>query len=269
MYRSPTVILADWLGSLDVEELAGVLRRRPEVARSPAPRGLGELAERLEWPGGVAAALQSVPLPAAQLLEVVLAAEPPTRDEVARFLGVAPSDLDGPLAELAGRALVWPDGDELRVVQPLVEGNPHPLGLGFTARELIRRWAGAELGVLAQSLGVPTTGRRAAVLDGIEGWYADPERIRATAARAPAGTAELLDELTWQGPEVAVPGVVFHSLDQRIQGPAGWAVRHGLLIMTNWYAGHMPREVALALRGPDWHPPLDLTPPEVALTRVD
>ncbi len=264
-----TSTLADWLGSLDAEGLARLLAHRPETARPPLPRSLRELAERLAWPTGAQAALHSVPLPATQLIEAILGTQPPTRDAVAEALGVDVDALDAPLRPLLDRALVWPDGEKLRVLTPLAEATSWPLGLGRSVGELIGRWPAAELAALANNLGVPAAGRRADMLAALTGWYADAERVRVLVAGAPEATVNLLAELTWHGPEVQVPGLLHGGSAERIPGPVGWAVRHGLLVVTSWHEAQVPREVALALRGPDWRPPLDLAPPVVPLVAVE
>lgn len=48
-----------------------------------------------------------------------------------------------------------------------------------------------------------------------------------------------------------------------------WAVDRGLVVQSGWNAsGRMPREVALALRGSDYHAPFDAQPPPLHATSV-
>jgi Helicase conserved C-terminal domain len=259
--------LARWLGSLGVGELARVLDHRPEVCTAPVPRSLRELAERLQWPLGADAALQSLPLPATQLVEILLDTAPPTAEAVAERVGCSPDELAEALLPLAERALVWPDGEQWRVCSALQDAIAWPLGLGDPVAELTAGWRMDELRLLAESLGLDPTGQRSAVRAALAGWYADADRIRAVAATADKAARALLDELTWNGPEATVPGFALSA--ERIPGAVGWAIRHGLLMVNSYQGAHLPREVALALRGPDWRPSLDLTPPSVPLRPVD
>ncbi len=259
--------LARWLGTLGAAGLARLIDARPETRAEPVPGDLTELAERLCWRTGAVAALQSAPLPAAQLIEVLLDTRPPTRAAVAARIGCPVATVDEALHPLVERALVWPDGDQLRVVEPLAEAVGWPLGLGPPVVELIRRARADELRALAQALGVVTPTRRADLLSALTGWYAEPERIRAVAATAPGSARALLEELAWGGPEIPVPGYAMSA--ERIPGPVGWAVRNGLVLVTGWRDAQVPREVALALRGPDWRPALDAAPPPLPLRPVD
>src|SRR5690242_10633318 len=93
--------LTRWLAQLPTDELAAILARRPEALAPPAPADLGELAHRLQARRGVAVALQSVPLPAMQVIEAAVAYGCPDRDGLAGTLGVPVEALAEPLALLA------------------------------------------------------------------------------------------------------------------------------------------------------------------------
>ncbi len=186
-----TASLTGWLRSLDAERLARILGHRPDAA-APAPRSLRELAERLQWLTSAGSALQSLPLPATQLVEVILATEPPTRKAVADALRAAESALDEPLRALADRALVWPDGELLRVGVGLTEAIGWPLGLGMPIAELIAGVRADELKTLAATLGLPTSGRRADLQAAIIGWYAQPAQHPRSYAQGPQPARVLL-----------------------------------------------------------------------------
>jgi hypothetical protein len=51
--------------------------------------------------------------------------------------------------------------------------------------------------------------------------------------------------------------------------PVRWAAEHGLLWYRDWDLAEMPREVALALRGPGYHAPFTPVPPPVDTAPVD
>jgi hypothetical protein len=103
--------LATWLSELDGSRLARVLAMRKDVASSPEPRSVGELADRLQRPGSVALVLPQLTLPCLQAAEALAALGPrATRDSLAELLGLtspaAVHALDATLEALSDRALL-------------------------------------------------------------------------------------------------------------------------------------------------------------------
>lgn len=89
--------------------------------------------------------------------------------------------------------------------------------------------------------------------------------MSALVERAPEGTRRLLEEFAWDGPVRTVDGGRFV-----VPGaPEKWAVDHGLIFRPSWNVAEMPREVSLALRGPDYHPPFTPGPPDLGTVPVD
>ncbi|HEY2673295.1 MAG TPA: helicase C-terminal domain-containing protein [Rugosimonospora sp.] len=262
-----TSTLSRWLRTLEPDRLAALLARRPETLTEPVPRHLGELAGRLQGRFGVAESFQSVPLPAVQVLETVHAYDCRNRADLAALLGE--DGLDEALAALADRALAWEYDGRLTVAGEVASGIGYPLGLGPGAAELLAQRTVAELRGIAAQLNLPAPPVKKNILRELATFYADAERIRALTRLAPAETREALDVLAWHGPVLGDVASVFGGrAGARYLGPEEWAVRHGLLIPDGWQQLAMPREVALALRGPDWSPPFDPRPPAPALRPV-
>ncbi len=293
--------LVRWLASLSADELAAVLARRPEVLAGPPVSSLSGLAGRLQESESVLMAAGALPLPALQVVEVLQAlgsgvrnVRPEERsdedgrrgqpapsaseasarrkggplvglDQLAAALGRKPDDaeLAATLTVLAQRALVWPDGDELRMAGPLWNAFEHPLRLGLPARRLLESATVAELREIASALGLLRGRTRDSTLTEVCTALADGERVRALVASAPVAARDLLTKVAWDGPLV-----VMGIYDRPGNGPLAWAVRHGLLVSDGWQHAQMPGEVGMALRGPDWRAPFDPMPPTPELVGV-
>jgi hypothetical protein len=254
--------LTRWLAGRSAADLAVMLRRRPDVLVGPPPPDLGDLARRLQSRPSVALALQSVPLPLVQLIEII---EGYGRDSRESVLAIAPGA--GPvLDELAGWGLAWEHDGRLRLPGELRAILGPPLHLGPVAATLLDKRAATELRGIAGRLGLVAEKNKSSLVRQICAILDDADAVAALAARAPTGTAELLEKLAWYGPAVASPVAIYSAASTQYAGDAGWAIDHGLLVVDNWVRLVMPREVALALRGPDWAPPFDPTPtlPETA-----
>jgi hypothetical protein len=259
--------LVRWLASLPVDELAAVLARRPEALDRPPPSSLTGLAGRLQDPDAVMMTAGTLPLPALQVVEVLQAFGGPLvgLDQLATALGRKPDDpeLAATLTVLTQRALVWPDGDELRMAGPLWSAFEHPLHLGLPARRLLEGAPVAELNEIASALGLPRGRTRATALADVCTALADGERVRSVVAAAPVAARDLLAKVAWDGPLV-----VMGIYDRPANGPVAWAVRHGLLVSDGWQHAQMPGEVGMALRGPEWRAPFDPLPPTPDLVDV-
>lgn len=259
--------LVRWLASLPADDLAAVLTRRPEVLAGPPVSSLTGLAGRLQESEAVIAAAGALPLPALQVIEVLQALGGPLVgiDQLTAALGRKPDDAElvATLTVLAQRALVWPDGDELRMAGPLWHAFEHPLQLGLPARHLLEGATVAELHEIASALGLPRGRTRATALADVCAALADGERVRAVVASAPVAARDLLTKIAWDGPLV-----VMGIYDRPGNGPLAWALRHGLLVSDGWQHAQLPGEVGMALRGPDWRAPFDPLPPAPDLVDV-
>jgi hypothetical protein len=247
--------LVSWLALRSPDELAAIMRRRPDAL--PAT-GLDTLAERLERVGSVAAALSTVPLPQAQVVEALAGLGGPSvsPDRLARLLGRPAHDPD--LAEarsgLADLALVWPDeAGALRMAEPLWSHHEFPLGLGPPAGTLLETVDPDRLAGIAATWRLRPD-RPRLLAGAVAAVLADEQRVRAAVDGAPADTRELLDRLAHHGPVADQPDPAL-----------GWALDRGLVFPDGWRRVTMPREVATAVRGPAWRAPFEPRPPVLAV----
>ncbi|MFF4381065.1 helicase C-terminal domain-containing protein [Kitasatospora sp. NPDC001547] len=255
--------LAAWLRGLDAAGLERVLAARPDVVSPPEPRSVGELADRLQRQASVALVLPRLALPCLQVAEAVAALPGMSRDGLADLLeathGERARGLAAVLEALADRALVWPDGDGLlHMAAPLRNVWDAPLGLDAPLARLLAGSNSDELGRILARIDVKPAAnrkelRRTALID----HHSDPARVAALVAKAPAATRKLLERRAHEAPER--PGSIAPEPGEP------WAVERGLLIRDPHRYGpaRMPAEVALALRGSDWHAPFTPVPPGV------
>jgi hypothetical protein len=263
--------LVRWLAALGADRLAEVLTRRPEVLTAP-PRSLAELAGRLQTRDSVTVAFQGLPLPAAQVIEVMQAigGRSVGRDRLAGMFGRAADDpdLDATLRTLSQRALVWPDpaGTALHMAGPLWSAFPHPLGLGPPAERLLHALPPARLDAIAAALGLTAGKGRNDALRAVCRQLADADAVRTLVEGAPEPVRKLLADAARNGPVVAAPRA---GHGRRAAATLDWALDRGLLVHDGWQHAQMPAEVARALRGPQWRPRFDPRPPAPGLTGAD
>ncbi|MBT2478574.1 helicase C-terminal domain-containing protein [Streptomyces sp. ISL-94] len=267
--------LAAWLGSLDAPCLARVLATRKDAVASPEPRTVGELADRLQRPGSVALALPQLTLPCLQVAEALAAlGGPASRDALAKLLGATEGEaarrLDSALEVLADHALVWPDGTAaLRMTSSLRQAWDAPLGLDAPLERLLAGTTSDELRTMLVALGIKPPGTKQQRLAALVEHHSDPESIATVVARAPSTTQKLLanraDSTAGQR-----QFRMFGSPEPDLEPGARWALDRGLLIVDRHRYGpaRMPVEVALALRGPNWHAPFDPLPPSAQLAVI-
>jgi hypothetical protein len=206
--------LAAWLRTRSDEQLAALLTARPDVAR-PAPSDVVALASRLAVPVSVDRALDELDAATLQVLDVVLLA--PTdgvaADELPGRLPELPDEvLEAAITTLTDRALLWGD-DVLRAPEPVRRAVRYPAGLGRPATEI-----------------------RVTL----------PADLPKTLGELPADELAVLERLAGDRP-------VGHLPDTSGNGPATPARRlltKGLLARIDALNVELPREIGLALRGP-------------------
>jgi len=255
--------MSRWLRSLGPAELEGIIVRRPESTAAPVPRDLGDLAGRLSQHHHVSAAIHTLCAPAVQLLEAAQALLSPGDDAVDRaaLAALVGRDATDPefvaaLGVLFQRALAWPVGDDVVLAGPLRSMFEFPLHLGPPAATLLAFRTADEVRRVGERLGIRVSGRtKQAAIDEVAARLADPETVTALVAEAP----EELGETLWA---LAAAGPVVQGEHGYLPTELRWAIERGLLVSDGWDSAEMPREVSLALRGPDWraefvpHPPL-------------
>lgn len=218
----------------------------------------------------MALTLPRLTLPCLQVAEALAAFRAPaSRESLADLLGVrgkrdkeAVLGLDAALRMLAAYALVWPDEDGLlHLATPFQEFWESPLELDPPLADLLVRADSDQLRRMLVALGVkpPTTKqqRLAALLE----HHVNPEKIAAVIARALTATRKLLERRAFLSPDEQLFNV-FGMVEPHTEPGERWALDRGLLVQwrPGYGPGRMPAEVALLLRGPDWHAPFSPAP---------
>lgn len=261
--------LVGWLTTLDEDSLTRVLANRPDAIAAPWPRRLDDLAQRLTDDLAVMEVMRGLPLPSLELLQACLAVGGrPTRDELARFLGVHTREVLPWLDHLYDHALAWPGpGGRINLAGAVARWCTTPCGLGRPLRAYLDSWqlGQAELRRICRSLNLPAQGSKRQMAARVTALLSDSERLDALLGDAPGGTLELLDRFAWDGPVRTVSRHRFLSPGS----PEKWALDRALLFLGRWALAEMPREVALALRGPDYRGPFTPHPPDLATIDVE
>ncbi|WP_298992787.1 helicase-associated domain-containing protein [uncultured Pseudokineococcus sp.] len=279
--------LVEHLSALPPDDLALLLRRRPDAVAPLPPRDLAELAEHLDDPPSLGRALAMAPLPVVQVVEAVLALRPhPTETALRRLLGVGrawPDPLAEPLGWLVDRLVVRREAGELVPSPGLDAVLPHPLGLGESLTTLLPRMSVAQLQQLMRAHREPLPSRKAECVAAVQAVLGDAERVRAAVdavasparesvlrllSGAPADWEDDRYDDEWAEDDDVDTALLFGQgtplTDARL-----WALQRGLALGDTWgYELVVPAEVTLALRGEDWTAPFDPEPPVVPTTAI-
>ncbi|MFD9725769.1 helicase C-terminal domain-containing protein [Streptomyces sp. NPDC059072] len=266
--------LTAWLAGLDGARLARVIAARQDAVAAPEPRSMEEVAERLQRRGSVTPAVSRLPLPCLQVAETLAALGVSSRGALARTLGAtapaAARELDVVLETLADHALVWPDGDgHLHMAAPLRHAWDAPLGLDAPLEKLLEGVTSEELRGMLVALGIKPAGTRQQRAAAVSEHHGDPERVTSLIAKAPSAARELLQRRA-ESVSPQTEFIVFGAPGTDSRPGTRWALDRGFLVRDHHGYGRdrMPAEVALALRGPDWHAPFQPVPPAVELVPV-
>ncbi len=254
-------MLKDWLAGLDADQLEQLLRYRRDLT-VPPPGTLAELAWRMSLPASAGSALTALPAPAIQLAEVIASlGEDCDRAAVAETVGHTAGDTDitVTLGILTEQGLVLTVDDRLRLA-PGANIWRRPFRLGPPAAELLQGCAATELHRMADAIGAGRGRYKAESIRAIVGWLSDRINVRRLVDSAPAPVAAALTELAHHGPTAVAPAGMFD-----------WAAGHGLVVLpkASWFSEVvMPREVAVALREPNWRPAFEPQYPTLPTTAV-
>lgn len=260
--------LLGWLRTLDEDRLGRILANRPDAIAAPWPRRLDTLAQRLGNGFAVMETLRALPLPCLQLAEAALAMTRPTAGTLAGFLNRRAEDVTPWLEHLYDHALAWPGDEEtIHLAEGVTRWWSAPLSLGEPLEHYLNSWSISNdaLHALARAVGLPAPGNKRRTIARVIETLSDAGRLKALMRNAPGGTVPLLDRFAWDGPALDVDGGRFVT-----QGtPEKWCADHGLLFRPSWHMAEIPREVAISLRGPGYHPSYRPVAPEVATIPVD
>ncbi|MBO3745706.1 helicase-associated domain-containing protein [Streptosporangiaceae bacterium NEAU-GS5] len=261
--------LTGWLATLDEDRLARVLANRPDAIAAPWPRRLDALAQRLANNFAVMEVMRGLPLPPLELLQACLViGGRPTEDELARFLGVSTSEVIVWLDRLYDHALAWPGNDgRIHLAQAVSRWWTAPCGLGEPLATYLDSWMLNTEGLrrICRALGLAPQGAKRQMISRVTAVIGDAEKLGALICEAPDGAVGMLDDFAWDGPVRSVDGNRFVTPGT----PEKWAADRGLVFRTQWDVAEMPREVSLALRGPEYHGPFTPYPPDLATIEVD
>jgi hypothetical protein len=97
----------------------------------------------------------------------------------------------------------------------------------------------------------------------------DAERVRALVAGGRGRARAALEQLAADGPPAEQFADWYGYYQYQPDPNLGWARERGLVVTAPVGPPQVPREVAVALRGPDWHAPFTPHPPVPALAEVD
>jgi len=179
--------------------------------------------------------------------EAIAALEPVHPHEIAVALGLEPDALEVAAAISALEHLLLvsrrPDG-RVAGVSRLGELFRYPLGLGRPLKVLVAQLDVATLRRAAGLLGLSKAGSKSALLDAVARFLRDGDAVRRALSLAPSGTPQLVEDAL----EVVVTDIGYG----RPAPAASWLLERLMLVRfgPHTVAAELPREVALALRGP-------------------
>ncbi|CAN5805800.1 helicase-associated domain-containing protein [soil metagenome] len=286
--------LTDQLGGWTVEQVAELLRRRPDLVQPRPPADIAELAQRAQYRSSVEAAIAATTLTENRLLQLVVCCRPDVAmEELARALpeGVDLDDLDRPLTTLEEAALVWRHQGRLHSSATLRQsmvttlGPPLAVLLDTQTVDYVRSVLKAvhvAVDAHGDSASLPPRAsgpdgrppRKAELVEELASLLALPAVVDAVLAGAPQACGDMARALAEGPPVVRAGGALYFSsysmgrYDR--EQPAYWLFERALLFpVGDGYHGVQPREVGVALRAGRPVADLALDPPELGAAPVE
>ncbi|MEV0092430.1 helicase-associated domain-containing protein [Streptomyces sp. NPDC050738] len=268
---TPPRTLAEALRARDDTSMAALLRARPDLL-TPVPNDVTQLATRAATRASVVRALEHLDRFALQTAEALAVAPDPAPYEtlLALIAGdegdpVIEAELPGAVATLREQALIWGEGDRLRLVRTareLLVPSPtqhSPTGLGPTVAEATAGMSPGRVQEILLAAGLPATHDSVSAVTALTSLFTDRTRMSELLDSAPPEALSVLDRLVWGPPygEVAATATP----------PVRWLRDRGLLLPASARTVVLPREAALHLRGGRAHRTPQPLPPEVAAAR--
>jgi len=247
----PARSLADWLRGWDDEQLEGLVRARPDLV-VPVPQDSSVLALRASERSHVGRALDQLDAFVLSVLDrILLGARPVLIDDVA-----AAPEARAAVARLIETALIWESDAGLTPVSGVAGTVPRPAGLGRPLATLLRFVDRDALGALLDRYGMP----RATDPDALPGRLT--RALTEALAEIDDAELDLLRHLDRSGSVGALADASVPS-DSSDPSPVRRLLARGLLLPIDTAAVEVPREVGVALRGPDLLPDVPATPPPI------
>ncbi len=247
-----------WLGSLDEARLTQVLGNRPEVLEGSRPADLAAVAARLGQHHSIAAALLRQPRPALQVLTALLLLG--GRASVARCAGALEGAASVDLLELVevwlrrleDQGLAWVEPDGTAQTAPVVGAVlAVPGDWGQPARALLEAYPKDALTPTLLAWGLPRQSTKAATVGLLVEAFADPVRLARQLERLTPQHRRLMAEEV-DGPERPLGIADQHRWLTEHGAAQRAAVEAGVQLSPSAYspyAGEVPTEVRMALRG--------------------
>lgn len=248
-----TSSLAEHLRGLSDEQLAALLGARPDLG-IPVPTDLTVLAQRAHTRMSVARTLDQLDRFALEVLDAVRlcvdADRRATRPAVLALCGPDAAEAAArTLDRLVALALIWPDGDGLRLVAAVPEvSSPYPAGLGRPVGTLVSGHTSALLAPVLAASHLPET-RQPAAAALVSEAFADPGRVRALVDACPPEATAVLTRLAAGPPVGTVRDARRPVSAEDADSPVRLLLAHGLLVAVDDETVELPREVGLVLRG--------------------
>ncbi|MFW5899399.1 MAG: DNA-binding protein, partial [Jiangellaceae bacterium] len=240
--------LADDLRARSDEELAALLRARPDLA-TPLPADIGQLASRAATRASAARALDRLDRFTLTVVEALaVLPEPAPTDDVVAVVGAPADATTAALGGLRMRALIWGAPEEIRLVRTVHEIlGPFPAGLGPPLERALASHAPARLATIASNLGIEPTGDMESDAAAIAGAVTD--RLDELLGEVSDGAVAALRELC-AGPPTGRLGNARRNVGiAAARTPMDELLARGLLVPTGDSTVVLPREVGLRLRG--------------------
>ncbi len=252
---------AEALAAMSDEDLAALLRQRPDAA-VPPPADFDVLASRLSSQHSVSRVAETVDQFVLDVLEALVVASA-DEDELARFCQVPVADIRRASGVAVTLGMAWRDGEgRLSVVKGVRAAvGDYPLGLGRPFERLLSE---VPQNVRAQIRDDLALDAEVTPTKSLIAYFADPEAVSVLLDELPEGQRGILAQLASGPPVGEVEGRLrFVRLEEAETGIERLLAR-GLLIAIASDAVELPREVGLALRGDRPAGTLSPHPPAIA-----
>jgi hypothetical protein len=234
---------ADHLAGLDVVRLTALLEHRPDVLIEPVPRGVGELALRLNGVDSLAGALSVMTrdqVATARVIALLGAAEVPP---LAARLRAPEAAVRRVIDELCARGLAWEADGQVRLPDRLAEHFAAGLADFRPLARIAAQSRVDDLRVAVAGLGADPNGlHKPELIERLDALLTDPATVTGVVAGLPLTVRNYLDTFCRTGGHYHLGG-----FGHRGDTPTAVLVRAGLLVGGLYGRPELPREVAVQL----------------------